>query len=716
VKLSLAVKILLVLLGLSTLTLLCAAILAFSAMDEFGNFALDSSRDLGNGAVRSVRSALTTVAEDDLLRLARNQAEISDSVFRRVQIDVDIMADYAAHLWETATTNRTLRSYSMAERPPDLRMFSVHVLPPDATEDALRSDINVSALMDCFFIPLYSNDTVYLSCGVGTENGLYRAYPWRNTYKKGYDPRKRDWYRSAVSNGVATWTPPYVSASMTRLIVSCAKSFYSPDGRLLGVVEVDITPKTINENIINTRVGRSGYAFLIDGSGNEVASPASGLTDVVTDKDYRPKNLLAASEGEMKKIVGRMIQKETGVGRCFIGKTDMYVAFAPIPTTGWSIGVVMPVSDIVAPAESVAGALSRETQMASGRIDESIRSNLRLLALSFAVALGVVVLVAMRMARRITKPIMELSAGAAKIGSGDLEHRLTVRTGDEIERLAEDFNRMAANLQSYIANLRETTAAKQRIESELQIAHKIQTSILPRFFPPFPDRKEFDLHASMEPAREVGGDFFDFFMIDADRLCLVVGDVSDKGIPASLFMAVTKTLIKTEAQQAGLNAADVLTRVNNQLCQENEMLMFVTVFCAIVNVRTGEMEFSNGGHNPPVLCRGGGSPAFMKPGKGVALAVMENAKFALGREKLSPGDVLFLYTDGINEAMNPAHEQFSYDRLLKGFDENKTLGMKDLILRVGDRVKTFAAGAPQSDDITMVSLRFFGPQGKGGAG
>jgi sigma-B regulation protein RsbU (phosphoserine phosphatase) len=146
------------------------------------------------------------------------------------------------------------------------------------------------------------------------------------------------------------------------------------------------------------------------------------------------------------------------------------------------------------------------------------------------------------------------------------------------------------------------------------------------------------------------------------------------------------------------------------------MLMFVTVFCAIVNVRTGEMEFSNGGHNPPVLCRGGGSPAFMKPGKGVALAVMENAKFALGREKLSPGDVLFLYTDGINEAMNPAHEQFSYDRLLKGFDENKTLGMKDLILRVGDRVKTFAAGAPQSDDITMVSLRFFGPQGKGGAG
>lgn len=218
-----------------------------------------------------------------------------------------------------------------------------------------------------------------------------------------------------------------------------------------------------------------------------------------------------------------------------------------------------------------------------------------------------------------------------------------------------------------------------------------------------------DLFASMDPAREVGGDFFDFFFLDQDRLCLAIGDVSDKGVPASLFMAVTKTLIKTEATQPDRSVADVLARVNVQLCEENEMLMFVTVFCVFINLKTGEMEYANAGHNPPMIRRADGDASYLKVNKGVALAVMDVARYKVQKEVLKPGDLLYIYTDGVNEAMNMQREQFSYDRLKRCIDEFGGLSVTTICTEMRQAVQIFAGEAPQSDDITMIAMRYNGP-------
>jgi sigma-B regulation protein RsbU (phosphoserine phosphatase) len=265
------------------------------------------------------------------------------------------------------------------------------------------------------------------------------------------------------------------------------------------------------------------------------------------------------------------------------------------------------------------------------------------------------------------------------------------------------------SVKRFIENLRAETAARERIESELRIAAEIQMSMLPQKFPPFPDRKEFDIYAIMDPAKEVGGDFYDFFFVDNNKLCFVIGDVSGKGVPAALFMAICKTVLKTEAMR-GLSPKEVIYHVNNILCPDNQMCMFVTVFCVILDVETGEMEFTNGGHNPPLLCSGNTCYEFVDVPKGFVIGAMENVQCENRKIQLKPGDVIFMYTDGVTEAMNPEKKLFSEPRLKESVTRLKDRDIKDLIHAMREEIRTYAQGEPQSDDITMMAVKFKGRQ------
>jgi len=208
--------------------------------------------------------------------------------------------------------------------------------------------------------------------------------------------------------------------------------------------------------------------------------------------------------------------------------------------------------------------------------------------------------------------LRRLTGVAGQIGKGDFDVPLPgITSGDEIGKLTDSFAAMQVALKQYMENLKETTVAKEKIESELRMAREIQLDIIPRTFPPFPERKEFDLYAIIEPAKEVGGDFYDFFFIDENNLCIVIGDVSGKGVPAALFMAVTRTLIKSKTSK-NLNPEQVLARVNEDLSIDNTTSMFVTIFLAIFNTQTGELRYSNGGHNVPYLLRGDGNSPFTR--------------------------------------------------------------------------------------------------------
>jgi phosphoserine phosphatase RsbU/P len=310
-------------------------------------------------------------------------------------------------------------------------------------------------------------------------------------------------------------------------------------------------------------------------------------------------------------------------------------------------------------------------------------------------------------ARTIARPIVDLTEMTRRIASGDFTQRIVINAKNEVGVLAASFNEMTRRLNESIEHLKETTAAKERIESELKIAHDIQMSMVPKTFPPFPDRREFDIYATLIPAREVGGDFYDFFFIDEHRLCFAIGDVSGKGVPASLFMALTKTMFRATGGRQNATAEIILSRLNEEICRDNDSCMFVTVFCCILDVRTGQVEYSNAGHNLPYVLSNGVVRALPKTW-GMALGAAESADFHAGQVLLKPGDRLVLYTDGVTEAMDENDELFSESRLETTLQGVNGLSSKEVIERVVKQVERFSTGAAQSDDITLLALGYNG--------
>ena len=291
--------------------------------------------------------------------------------------------------------------------------------------------------------------------------------------------------------------------------------------------------------------------------------------------------------------------------------------------------------------------------------------------------------------------------------TGDLSLRAPEEPFTEVGRIANRYNQLMASLEVAVEDLRVTTAVKERMESELRIGREIQMSMLPLLYPPFPDRDELSLHAAVSPAREVGGDFYDFFFIDENQLCFCVGDVSGKGVPAALFMAVSKTLIKSRATDEFSSAA-ILSWVNSELAAENDSAMFVTVFLAILDVKSGELVYTNAGHNPPYIKRADGSLEPVDERHGPVVGALEDLEYREDRTTLSKGDVIFLYTDGVTEAMNTDGALFSKERLADLLESREFLSAEDAVRSTLRSVQQFVEGAEQSDDITLMSVQFLG--------
>lgn len=307
----------------------------------------------------------------------------------------------------------------------------------------------------------------------------------------------------------------------------------------------------------------------------------------------------------------------------------------------------------------------------------------------------------------VINPMKKLRDAANSIVD-DLENsnnvKIDIHTGDEIEELADAFGYMTVELREYISNLSQITAEKERIGAELDVANQIQASMLPSIFPPFPERSEFDIFASMIPAKEVGGDFYDFFLVDEDHLALVMADVSGKGVPAALFMVIAKTLIKNCAQ-TGASPKVILETVNNQLCENNEAEMFVTVWLGIYEISTGKLIASNAGHEYPVIKRADGEFELYKDKHGFVLAGMENSKYREYELNLNFGDCMFIYTDGVAEATNGQNQLYGTERMLKALNKNLDFSPENLLRAVKADIDSFVGDSPQFDDITMLGLK-----------
>ena len=323
------------------------------------------------------------------------------------------------------------------------------------------------------------------------------------------------------------------------------------------------------------------------------------------------------------------------------------------------------------------------------------------------VAMVIILIYSVYLNKTVLTPIKKLSDGVREIASGKLDKKIEIRTGDEIEHLATCFNAMTDELQTYMKNLTKITAEKERISTELNVAKDIQHSMLPHDFN-F-DRKDFDIFATMNAAKGVGGDFYDFYLLDENHLVITVADVSGKGIPASLFMVISKTMLKNFATFA-TNPDDyeaVVSCANNQLCQGNDEMMFVTVFFGVLEINTGKFVYVNGGHNPPVIYRAKENTCeFLNVKKNFVLGGMEDVPYQQQETTLEHGDLIFAYTDGVNEAMNIDNEEYTSERLLQFMNSTDCrTDLQKLLAAVKADVAKHVGDAEQSDDITMMALR-----------
>ena len=314
--------------------------------------------------------------------------------------------------------------------------------------------------------------------------------------------------------------------------------------------------------------------------------------------------------------------------------------------------------------------------------------------------------------KNIIRPISQLTKSTGEMINNlesDKVIDIDIHTGDEIEELADAVKKMDGDLHDYISRLSAVTKEKERIGTELNVAKRIQEGMLPRIFPPFPDRDEFDLYASMIPAKEVGGDFYDFFMVDDDHIALVMADVSGKGVPAALFMAISKVLIKTSVQ-AGRSPGESLERVNNQLLEGNDTGLFVTVWLAVIDIRTGKGVVANAGHEHPVVRKAGGDFEIVKYKHSPAVATIEGIQYKEHEFILEPGDCVFVYTDGVTEATNENMELMGEERMIEALNKYKDADSSEILPAVKSEIDIFAGSAPQFDDITMMIFEYRGTE------
>ncbi|MGL1861332.1 MAG: SpoIIE family protein phosphatase [Pseudodesulfovibrio sp.] len=526
---------------------------------------------------------------------------------------------------------------------------------------------------------------------------LYFApYHYRSGGRIGFsmlgDPTYRyfymDWYQVPKELERAVWTEPYNDEGGGNIIMATyTVPFYrTMEGKKIfaGVVTADISLEWLEDMISDIKLFETGYAFLLSRHGTFITHPTRDY--IMNETVFSLAEELGSSQ--LREIGRKMVEGDRGFTQLdkTRGAEDCYLYYTGLEYGGWALGVLFPKGEMLADVHRLSW----------------------IMGLIGLCGFFVLALVIIYIARRITHPLTELSGAALEIASGNLDLKLPeITSRDEVGDLAESFRVMNTSLKTYIENLTSTTAAKERIESELRIAREIQMGILPKLFPAFPEREEFEVYASIEPAKEVGGDLYDFFFIDDTHFCFLVGDVSGKGVPAAFFMAVTKTLLKVVSER-GMDPGDIITKVNGDLAAENESCMFVTLFLAIIDIETGETRYANAGHNPPIFMPCGGTPEWIPPFGEPVAGIMDTMEYSTKTMTMAPGDIMFIYTDGVTEAMNQEQKLYSDERLMELLTNMKEPFAPKLVKAIDESIQVFAEGAEQSDDITMLAMQFMG--------
>ncbi|MDD6051701.1 MAG: SpoIIE family protein phosphatase [Clostridiales bacterium] len=635
-------------------------------------------------------NALIRQMNQNLLNIVKDKADLADSELGKYAAYIRDFAAYIHGLY--------LQPEDYVQRevlPPDAGNAGVcsmqrYLVSPEVSVEATAQERKLLGNLEQVWAPALSGSkdmitTIY----VGTQSGFLLSYDdcadlgvTPGSDESYFDYFQSSWYTAAMEAGTVLFTDTYPDAYGRGLMISCAAPFYDAKDQFAGVVCMDILIGDLTSYVIDVSLGEGAYAFLVNASGDIIAS--AGMT--ATEAGF--ESILDASSA-VYEVSAPILDGQTGVT---LTSGGVYYAYTPVSSANWRFCVHIPESLVLAPVKAM---------------ERNIIAAIFAFVAALALIIFCVVLMVRRFSRRLTAPLTALGQDVQTISSGDLDYRAEIRSNDEIGDLAGSFNSMAASLKQHIENLTAVTAEKERIGAELDVATHIQKSMLPCIFPAFPERKEFDVYATMNPAKEVGGDFYDFFMVDDTHLAVVMADVSGKGVPAALFMVIGKTLIKDHTQP-GLSLGEVFTDVNNMLCDSNSEGLFITAFEGVLDLVTGEFRYVNAGHEPPYICKQGEGFEAYRIKAGFVLAGMEDLRYREGSLQLTPGDRIFLYTDGVTEATDGANQLYGSERLHRVLNANRDADPEALLTAVKADVDQFVGDAPQFDDITMLCMAYRG--------
>ena len=552
--------------------------------------------------------------------------------------------------------------------------------------------------MDCFVaLPdgaALADDN--LSAGKIDENGNVKSY----------NATTRDWFKGAVEKGDIYFSEDIMSHFYKIRELTWGLPVYI-DGELVVVLNGS-SPMTALEKKLNERnIGDTGFSVLISDKGHIVYSPKAG-GELAQDED-NTNDIRVTANPSLASVVTKAVNQETGFSGVTLDGEDYYVAYAPVDTIGWTLMMFISEGELERDSIALQSKLSDASDNTLDEFDKYVKINAAVLLIGLFIVVLIIAHVISVRTKKALKPISTMTEEVKKMDSENMifEMKEEYRTDNEIEVLAESFSDLSVRLDSSVREILKRTAKEERMNAEIDAASRIQLAMLPSLSESITSRKEFDIYANMVPAKHVGGDLYDFFLIDDNHLGIVVGDVSGKGISAALFMVLAKNTIQNQLMTYGTDVVTAVTEANKLLIRDNAAHLFVTAWIGVLTLDTGVLRFVDAGHELAAVSKGGKEFAVKMDNHSLVLGMLDRAEYMLNEVQLEDGDTIYLFTDGIVEAKNTDGELFKKERMLEALNKNPNLSPEELDKVVRDSVDMFVGDAEQFDDITSLVIRYY---------
>ncbi len=661
------------------------------------------------------------ILETNVTQSTQMEAYIAADVFGDAERVVKIVADYTGKLFSDPDSY-PVREVYLPDKAMDGKI-SVQLLTEegiDLTDPDVKSKLGLIGNLSDLMTAVYADSNVD-SCYCALPEGVMLLVDNHSGTKFDKDGnlvpipvRERLWYTGAVESGKLGYTDVTTDIFTGEVSIMCSLPVYC-DGELVAVIGADLFLNDVSETVYNM-AQRGSFICIVNQNGHVIFSPRKeGIFRVVHESELEnnpesvQRDLRETDNKELSQFVRDSLAENTELRLVEADGQQYYMAGAPIRHIGWAVLSLVPKSYADQPSVFM---VARFNEIQNDAVND-FSSGMKSARLTFFVLIGIVAAIvitaAVFVSTRIVKPLAAITKRVQSLGGDNLQFKMEdeYRTGDEIQVLAESFAMLSGKTLEYIDQVKKVTAEKERIGAELSLATRIQADMLPNVYPAFPERNEFDIYASMDPAKEVGGDFYDYFLVDRDHLCVFIADVSGKGVPAALFMMASKIILANYAKM-GKSPAQILHDTNNAICANNREEMFVTVWLGILEISTGKLLAANAGHEYPVIKRPEGGFEILKDKHGLVIGGMDNANYKEYEIQMEPGSKLFLYTDGVPEATLEEKELFGMDRMLDALNELPDASPKETLDNVRRVVDSFVRDSEQFDDLTMMCIEYKG--------